>query len=52
MQLLNKLSKIIPSQKNCWYYLPDADVVGFCYQVKYSKKLAKIVKMEKYDLWY
>ena len=51
MQLLNKLSKIIPSQKTADIIF-HADVVGFCYHVKYSKKLAKIVKMEKYDLWY
>ena len=35
------LSKITPSQKNCWHYLIDADIISFSAASK-SEKIQKI----------
>ena len=40
IQFLSKLSKIIQSQKNSWYYLTDADVITLFVASK-GKKIQK-----------
>ena len=38
---IDSLSKITPSQKNCWHYLIDADIISFFVASK-SEKIQKI----------
>ena len=38
---IHTLSKIIPSQQNCWHYLIDADIISFFVASK-GKKTQKI----------
>ena len=41
IQFLGNLPKIIPSQKNCWYYLIDADIISL-FAASKGKKIQKI----------